>query len=62
MTEQEQIDHLRDQIFTLRLTLPGISGKASCAAIWTDDSTAKSDLLDIEKRIDTALDQITMTP
>ena len=62
MTELEHIDHLRDQIFTLRLTLSGISGKASSAAIWTDDSTAKSDLLDIEKRIDTALDQITMTP
>ena len=62
MTEQEQIDHLRDPIFNLPLTLSGISGKASSAAIWTDDSTAKSDLLDIEKRIDTALDQITMTP
>ena len=62
MPEQEQIAHLRDPIFTLRLTLSGISGKASSAAIWPDDSTAKSDLLDIEKRIDTALDQITMTP
>ena len=62
MTEQEQIDHLRDQIFTLRLTLSGISGKASSSAIWTDDATAKADLLAIEKRIDTALDQITMTP
>ena len=62
MTEQEQIDHLRDQIFTLRMTLSGISGKASGSAIWTNDPTAKADLLAIESQIDKALDQIKMTP
>jgi len=62
MTEQEQIDHLRDQIFKLRMTFSGISGKASSSAIWTDDATAKADLLAIEKQIDKALDQIEMTP
>ena len=62
MTEQEQIDHLRDQIFTLRMTLSGISGSASSSAIWTDDAQAKADFLKIEKNIDNALDQIKMTP
>ena len=52
MTEQEQIDHLRDQIFTLRMTLSGISGSASSSAIWTDDAQAKADFLKIEKNID----------
>ena len=62
MTEQEQIDHLRDQIFTLRMTLSGISGSSSSSAIWTDDAQAKADFLKIEKNIDKALDQIKMTP
>ena len=42
MTDQErQIEHLKDQIFKLRITVQGISGTAAANAEWAKDAFQK---------------------
>ena len=38
MTEQQQIDHLKDQIFKLQMVMKGVSGIASAGAAWEETS------------------------
>ena len=62
MTEQEQIDHLKDQIFKLRITVQGISGTAAANAEWAKDAFQKEGFKKIERRLDEAVEEIKMRP
>ena len=54
MTEQEQIDHLKDQIFKLQMVMKGASGIASAGAAWEETSAFNKQTF---KRIETQLDE-----
>ena len=63
MTDQEkQIEHLKDQIFKLRMTVQGISGTAAANAEWAKDAFQKEGFKKIERRLDEAVEQIKMRP
>ena len=63
MTDQErQIEHLKDQIFKLRITVQGISGTAAANAEWAKDSFEKAGFKKIEQKLDEAVEQIKMRP
>ena len=62
MTEQEHIEHLRDQIFKLRMTMQGISGTAAANAEWAKDAFQKEGFKKIERKLDEAVEEIQMTP
>ncbi len=62
MTEQEHIEHLKDQIFKLRITVQGISGIASANADWAKDSFERAGFKKIEEKLDQAVEEIQMTP
>ena len=62
MTDQEQIEHLKDQIFKLRITVQGISGIASANADWAKDSFERAGFKKIEEKLDQAVAEIKMTP
>ena len=63
MTDQEkQIEHLKDQIFKLRITVQGISGIASANADWAKDSFERAGFKKIERRLDEAVAEIKMRP
>ena len=62
MTEQEHIEHLKDQIFKLRITVQGISGIASANADWAKDSFERAGFKKIEEKLDQAVEEIQMIP
>ena len=63
MTDQErQIEHLKDQIFKLRITVQGISGIASANASWAKDSFERAGFKKIEEKLDQAVEEIKMRP
>ena len=62
MTDQEQIEHLKDQIFKLRIAVQGISGIASANADWAKDSFERAGFKKIEEKLDQAVEEIKMTP
>ncbi len=62
MTDQEQIEHLKDQIFKLRITVQGISGIASANADWAKDSFERAGFKKIEEKLDQAVEEIKMRP
>tara|TARA_Y100000356_G_scaffold15775_1_gene11190 strand:+ start:78 stop:269 length:192 start_codon:yes stop_codon:yes gene_type:complete len=63
MTDQEkQIEHLKDQIFKLRITVQGISGTAAANAEWAKDSFEKAGFKKIEQKLDQAVAEIKMRP
>tara|TARA_B100001769_G_C21830861_1_gene451255 strand:- start:90 stop:281 length:192 start_codon:yes stop_codon:yes gene_type:complete len=63
MTDQErQIEHLKDQIFKLRITVQGISGTAAANAEWAKDAFQKEGFKKIERRLDEAVEEIKMRP
>ena len=63
MTDQErQIEHLKDQIFKLRITVQGISGTAAANAEWAKDAFQKEGFKKIERRLDEAVAEIKMRP
>ena len=62
MTEQEHIEHLRDQIFKLRMTMQGISGTAAANAEWAKDAFQKVGFRNIESKLDEAVAEIKMRP
>ena len=63
MTDQEkQIEHLKDQIFKLRITVQGISGTAAANAEWAKDSFEKAGFKKLEQKLDEAVEQIKMRP
>ena len=62
MTDQEHIEHLKDQIFKLRITVQGISGIASANADWAKDSFERAGFKKIEEKLDQAVEEIKMTP
>ena len=63
MTDQEkQIEHLKDQIFKLRITVQGISGTAAANAEWAKDAFQKEGFKKIERRLDEAVAEIKMSP
>ena len=62
MTDQEQIEHLKDQIFKLRMTVQGISGTAAANAEWAKDAFQKEGFKKIERRLDEAVAEIKMRP
>tara|TARA_R100000734_G_scaffold8604_1_gene6683 strand:+ start:232 stop:420 length:189 start_codon:yes stop_codon:yes gene_type:complete len=59
MTEQEQIDHLKDQIFKLQMVMKGVSGIASAGASWKEGSPFdKQTFKRIERELDEAVEEI----
>ena len=63
MTDQEkQIEHLKDQIFKLRITVQGISGTAAANAEWAKDAFQKVGFRNIESKLDEAVAEIKMRP
>ena len=59
MTEQEQIDHLKDQIFKLQMVMKGASGIASAGAAWEETSAFnKQTFKRIENQLDEAVKEI----
>ena len=62
MTEQEHIEHLKDQIFKLRITVQGISGTAAANADWAKDSFERAGFKKIEEKLDQAVEEIKMRP
>jgi|TARA_B100000131_G_scaffold87722_1_gene84576 hypothetical protein len=62
MTDQEQIEHLKDQIFKLRIAVQGISGIASANADWAKDSFERAGFKKIEEKLDQAVEEIKMRP
>ena len=63
MTDQaRQIEHLKDQIFKLRITVQGISGIASANADWAKDSFERAGFKKIEEKLDQAVEEIKMRP
>lgn len=62
MTEKEQIEHLRDEIFKLSIAVKGISGIASANAVWAKDTSQKEGFKKIESELDKAVEKIKMRP
>jgi hypothetical protein len=63
MTEQQQIDQLKDQIFKLQMVMKGVSGIASAGASWQETSAFnKQTFKRIESQLDEAVEEIEMTP
>lgn len=59
MTEQEQIEHLKDQIFKLQMVMKGVSGIASAGAAWEETSAFnKQTFKRIESQLDEAVKEI----
>ena len=59
MTDQEQIDHLKDQIFKLQMVMKGVSGIASAGASWEEGSPFdKQTFKRIESQLDEAAEEI----
>ena len=59
MTEQEQIDHLKDQIFKLQMVMKGASGIAAAGAAWEEGSPFdKQTFKRIERELDEAVEEI----
>ena len=59
MTEQEQIDHLKDQIFKLQMVMKGASGIASAGAAWEETNAFnKQTFKRIESQLDEAVKEI----
>ena len=54
MTEKEQIEHLKDQIFKLQMVMKGVSGIASAGAAWEETSAFNKQTF---KRIESQLDE-----
>ena len=62
MTDQEQIDHLKDQIFKLQMVMKGASGIAAAGAEWQETSTFnKKTFKRIENQLDEAVKEIETT-
>tara|TARA_R100001082_G_scaffold55381_1_gene30503 strand:- start:814 stop:1011 length:198 start_codon:yes stop_codon:yes gene_type:complete len=63
MTDQEQIDQLKDQIFKLQMVMKGVSGIAAAGAVWQETSAFnKQTFKRIESQLDEAVEEINMTP
>ena len=62
MTEKEQIEHLRDEMFKFRIAVMGISGIASANAVWAKDSSQKKGFRKIERELEKAVNEIKMRP
>ena len=63
MTDQEkQIEHLKDQIFKLRITIQGNSGTAAANAAWAKASFERAGFKKIEEKLDQAVEEIKMRP
>ena len=62
MTDQEQIDHLRDQIFKLHLVMRGVSGIAASGAKWAESPNIQENFKQIERQLDKAVEEIKMRP
>tara|TARA_R100001224_G_scaffold104836_1_gene78283 strand:- start:652 stop:843 length:192 start_codon:yes stop_codon:yes gene_type:complete len=63
MTDQErQIEHLKDQLFKLRIKVQGISGSAAAMAEWAETPLNKSGFKKIERKLDEAVEEIKMRP
>ena len=59
MTEQEQIDHLKDRIFKLQMVMKGASGIASAGAAWEETSAFnKQTFKRLESQLDEAVKEI----
>ena len=54
MTEQQQIDHLKDQIFKLQMVMKGVSGIASAGSSFEETSAFNKQTF---KRIESQLDE-----
>ena len=54
MTEKEQIEHLKDQIFKLQMVMKGVSGIASARSSFQETSAFNKETF---KRIESQLDE-----
>ena len=54
MTEQQQIDHLKDQIFKLQMVMKGVSGIAAAGSSFEETSAFNKQTF---KRIGSQLDE-----
>tara|TARA_R100001509_G_scaffold92722_1_gene53591 strand:- start:68 stop:256 length:189 start_codon:yes stop_codon:yes gene_type:complete len=54
MTEQQQIDHLKDQIFKLQMVMKGVSGIAAAGSSFEETSAFNKQTF---KRIESQLDE-----
>tara|TARA_R110002012_G_scaffold263937_1_gene447180 strand:+ start:480 stop:671 length:192 start_codon:yes stop_codon:yes gene_type:complete len=62
MTEQQQIDQLKDQIFKLQMVMKGASGIAAAGAAWQETSAFnKQTFKRIENQLDEAVKEIETT-
>ena len=62
MTEQQQIDQLKDQIFKLQMVMKGVSGIAAAGAAWQETSAFnKQTFKRIENQLDEAVKEIETT-
>lgn len=63
MTEKEQIEHLKDQIFNLQMVMKGVSGIAAARASFKETSAFnKQTFKRIESQLDEAVNEIKMRP
>ena len=63
MTEQEQIDNLKDQIFKLQMVMKGVSGIAAAGSCFKETSDFnKQTFKRIESQLDEAVEEVKMTP
>ncbi len=63
MTDQEQIDHLKDQIFKLQMVMKGVSGIASAGASFKETSAFnKQTFKRIESQLDEAVQETKIRP
>ena len=63
MTEQQQIDQLKDQIFKLQMVMKGVSGIASAGASWQETSAFnKQTFKRIESQLDQAVEELKPLP
>ena len=63
MTDQEQIDHLKDQIFKLQMVMKGVSGIAAAGSSFEETSDFnKQTFKRIESQLDEAVEEIKMRP
>ena len=63
MTEQQQIDQLKDQIFKLQMVMKGVSGIASAGSSFKETSDFnKQTFKRIESQLDEAVEEIKVRP
>ena len=63
MTEQEQIDHLKDQIFKLQMVMKGVSGIAAAGSSFEETSDFnKQTFKRIESQLDEAVQETKIRP